>query len=564
MSPDVPSTRPLSARLGPRREFQILVPGALLILVCLSTFTLFSYRSTLDLLFTEKERELQRLARAVAAALGSASTLSELGLQQLLPPGTEATLRHPGGAVLLAAGVEGAGSAVGEWGEIVATVPVERAGSTLVLRLEQPAVRLFQSRDSLRILLPVVLLVNGAVVLLILLSVRQFLAPLNRMVEQAQRIRPPDPSQDEVAFLLETFDQALRALARPPDDDLWALRRSLAPSLESGALLTDGQGAVIALNEVGARLLGIPVPAPGLPADQVLAAHPELLRLLTQAIDEGRSEPRSECTLQVAGEPRVLGLTLHLLRRDDGCVRGFLVLFVDLTRIRERQLEERLAETLTDLGEIAAGVAHELRNSVATLRGYLTLIERGGEAETIADYAQEIRRETEHLSRVAADFLAFARPGTARSENLDLLALVQRAAADPALAGLPIRIASDCEARPIVRGDAQLLERAVRNLLHNAAAAEREQDPENGFLEVALQQHGTAFALCIDDHGRGIPPEIRPRLFRPFVSGRPGGVGLGLALSLRIVHLHGGDLRLEDRPEGGTRAILTLRAVPEE
>jgi signal transduction histidine kinase len=207
---------------------------------------------------------------------------------------------------------------------------------------------------------------------------------------------------------------------------------------------------------------------------------------------------------------------------------------------------------------MAGGVAHELRNSLATLRGYLTLIERRPDEESIADYLEEIRHEADHLERVLEDFLAFARPGTARFEELSLTQLAGRAAGDPSLAGMEVRVRTVAETADVrLRGDAQLLERALRNLLHNAAQAEREAGGK-GPIELAIEPGPEGIEMSIEDRGPGLPAEVRDRLFHPFATGRRGGVGLGLALAHRIVTLHGGRIRLEDRPGGGTRALLVF------
>ncbi|PYQ56781.1 MAG: hypothetical protein DMF53_24440, partial [Acidobacteria bacterium] len=174
--------------------------------------------------------------------------------------------------------------------------------------------------------------------------------------------------------------------------------------------------------------------------------------------------------------------------------------------------------------------------------------------DSIADFLSEIRGEADHLERVLQDFLSFARPGTARLRDLDLIPLLQRAAADPALAGVEVSVRGEDAA---LRGDPELLERAVRNLLHNAAQAEREAG-RHGPVEVSVAHGGDGVEVAVEDRGPGLPDEIRARLFHPFATGRRGGVGLGLALAHRIVVLHGGRIRLEDRPGGGTRAVLTF------
>jgi signal transduction histidine kinase len=446
-------------------------------------------------------------------------------------------------------------------------------GESRVVRVDLPAAALAAQLRGVRVLTVVVAATDVAVVALLVVFLRRRLQPIGRLVERARRLSPEEGGEAELAVLVDTFERALAALEAPAagerasEDDIAALSRTLARSLASGVLLLDDRGRVAALNRVGADLLGVPPPAPGTPVGEALAAHPELASLLAGAAAGDEGVQRREVAIEQAPAPSggpggrmTLGITVHPLRRDDGEVRGHLALFADLTESVRRAEEARLAESLAGLGELAAGVAHELRNSLATLRGYLTLIERspqspGGE-ETVADYLGEIRRETDHLQRVLEDFLTFARPGTARLEPVELLEVARRAAGDPVLAGVAVEV-TDRRGRPVrVHGDPQLLERAVRNLLHNAAQAVGGAGA--GPLEVGLERRPEGLALTVDDRGPGLPEEIRERLFQPFVTARPGGVGLGLALTRRIVTLHGGVLRLDDRPGGGTRATIVF------
>ncbi len=238
-------------------------------------------------------------------------------------------------------------------------------------------------------------------------------------------------------------------------------------------------------------------------------------------------------------------------------MRGFLVIFADLTEVHKEVQERQLADSLSQLGELTAGVAHELRNSLATLRGYLTLIERGRDEESISDYLGEIRRESDHLQRVLEDFLAFARPGSARLQEVDLLSLVHRAAADPALGEAAIKVVEG-EGVPFqVRGDPQLLERALRNVLSNAVEAQRDAGRREPVRARLLGQE-SGVEILIEDRGDGIPAGVRGKVFEPFFSQRAGGVGMGLALTRRIVLLHGGRVTLESRSGGGTRASIWI------
>jgi signal transduction histidine kinase len=279
--------------------------------------------------------------------------------------------------------------------------------------------------------------------------------------------------------------------------------------------------------------------------------------MLSDAVETTSGLYRQEVQVDTSSGTRTLGLTGHALRRDDGTVRGHLVLFVDLTASQKEAEARQLATSLAQLGELAAGVAHELRNSLATLRGYLQLIERKPDEESITDYLSEIRRESDHLQRVLEDFLSFARPDSRRVESVDLLSVVRSAAADPALGDKRVEIEADESIPYSIPGDAQLLERAFRNLLHNAARAEADAG-YTGAVRVEIERLPAEVDVSIRDRGDGLPAPVRDRLFQPFVTGRPDGVGLGLSLTHRIVTLHGGRIELEDRPGGGTEAHLSF------
>jgi signal transduction histidine kinase len=654
------SARPRQTRrrpwLGLRTELLIVLPAALLLLVVVSTFTLFSYRGAVLRLVEERQSEATRLARGIAdhlVAAGAVPLPAAERLQQLAPGATGAGLLAASGMIMAAAGElppvalpaapaaraqpfalgpdADLPDAVAGFAPLVAPPAAgARTRTLLFARVDLPAATLGAQLQAVRRLLWLVLPVNSALVLLVLLFLRHLLNPYDTLLARARQLGQGDgTAEDEGEFLIATLERALEALgerqrvpsAAGDDDDLAALERTLAPSLESGLLLLGRDGRVLSLNAPGAVLLGAvpatagvtapatsaapaasaapadstapaaiaaPAPAPrsavtalagppsspaatapaalppGTTLAELLRPYPEMQALLEAAIARGQPVRRQELTLRRAGTaPVALGMSVHPLRRDDGATRGYLVLFTDLTEARRRAEESLLAERLATLGEMAAGAAHELRNSLATLRGYLTLIERHPDEDSIADFLSEIRHEADHLQRVLEDFLAFARPGTARFQPVALPALVRRAAADPALAGVTVEVR---EERPggeaaagggTLRGDPLLIERALRNVLHNAAQAEREAG-RNGPVEVGIAELPAACEVTVADRGAGVPADLRGRLFHPFATGRAGGVGLGLALAHRIVTLHGGRIRLEDRAGGGTLARLTF------
>ena len=411
----------------------------------------------------------------------------------------------------------------------------------------------------------VVVSVNIALTMLVLLFLRHLVRPMETLLEHAKGVADSAarPDGDEVEFLVSTFQRAMTALADTPHEEpdaqeISALQRALGSSLESGVLLIDNTNRVLAVNPVGAELLRLP----NLPEGQPLladycGAHQELIRVLEQASGEGEGVSRRE--IEIAGDdatPVVLGLTAHPLRRDDGTTRGLLALFVDLTQTRHRANEERRATSLAQLGRMSAGLAHELRNSLAALRGYLTLIEKHRDQDSITDYLGEIRSESDQLQRVLEDFLSFARP-EARLETLSVASIVGRLASDPGLEDKQVNIDNRCEGGLEIRADRQLLERALRNLLRNAAQAD-EATGVTTPLDMTIGCDSASVRVTIGDRGPGLPPQGAEELFEPFATTRDGGVGLGLPLAQRIVELHGGTLELSPRQGGGLEAIVTL------
>jgi signal transduction histidine kinase len=236
---------------------------------------------------------------------------------------------------------------------------------------------------------------------------------------------------------------------------------------------------------------------------------------------------------------------------------------------RHRELQEsqehlRRAERLSALGEIAAGLAHELRNPLAGLRGALDIVSSRLQAGTPeAEFAQVARTELERLSRLLDDFLAYARPRPPRLEPAGLQPVVDRVLA---LLGTEaerrrVRLVADGLAEDSrVAIDAEQIAQVLFNVVLNAIQA----SPEGGRVTISRSAATSHVTLCVDDEGPGIAPEHVPRIFEPFFTTKHRGTGLGLAVSQRIVAAHGGTIELERRVPTGTsvRIRLPLGTLP--
>ncbi len=225
----------------------------------------------------------------------------------------------------------------------------------------------------------------------------------------------------------------------------------------------------------------------------------------------------------------------------------------ELERFETLEIAKRQA-ALATVGELAAGLAHEVRNPVAAIRGAAQAMGPAATPDQRGEMLEVIEEETERLGRVVGEFLDYANPGMPRRESVDLAELIRRVLKSQELAGrsLEARLHSDSEA-PRALGDPDQLYRVFENLVRNASEAAGDGCRLN--VEIHAENRNRV-AIRLDDNGPGIPPDQMHRLFQPFFTTRSGGTGLGLALIHRIVEAHGGEVHVDGRP--GLGAVFTV------
>jgi signal transduction histidine kinase len=223
-------------------------------------------------------------------------------------------------------------------------------------------------------------------------------------------------------------------------------------------------------------------------------------------------------------------------------------------RLRE---EANRRQRLASLGELAATVAHEVRNPLGAIKGYAQLVEEGADPEKAKRAAATMRDECERLERTVTQVLGYAKDAQPRLETLDLREVLDaelpRHAAEAARRD--VRLVRDYgDERVEARADRDQLARAAGNLVQNALAV----SPAGGKIVVALRVVRRGAELVVSDEGPGVAPEDRERIFEPFYSRREGGTGLGLALVRRIAEAHGGSALVGERPGGGAEFVVRL------
>jgi two-component system sensor histidine kinase HydH len=231
-----------------------------------------------------------------------------------------------------------------------------------------------------------------------------------------------------------------------------------------------------------------------------------------------------------------------------------------LNRIETMEILRR-KEALADVGELAAGLAHEVRNPVAAIRGAAQAMGPAATKDQRREMLEVIEEETERLGRVVGEFLGYAAPGLPHRKAVDLAVLIQRVGQSLELAGKRLEIQlHENGSIDSALGDPDQLHRVFENLITNAWEAAG----DGGRLRVDLSNvKNHRIAARLEDNGPGISATEVPRLFKPFYTAKPGGTGLGLALVHRIVEAHQGEISVEGRPGIGAAFTVILQATDE-
>lgn len=317
---------------------------------------------------------------------------------------------------------------------------------------------------------------------------------------------------------------------------LRTVHEKLVDALPFGLLWVDQQTRVAALNSMGRELLGVKPGVVGLDAAFVLEPFPWLLEGLRR-----EPGPGWRCDGNNAdGVPK--RWRLRRIAAPDKV--GALLSFEDITEQeaedRRRQLRERFAE----LGEMTAGVAHQLKNGLAVLKGHGQLLYRAGHV----DVSKDLLDEVDGLDRVIQKFLQWAKPLEPEYAETNLEEVAGAVIAEIEKRPLSHGRALKLEGKGRALADAMLLHQALLNLLENACQA----TPRGGEIRVVVEDG----RIQILDQGPGMGEDTLLQMLRPFESGRPDGTGLGLPLALKWINAQGADMRFDKRAEGGTRVEI--------
>lgn len=286
----------------------------------------------------------------------------------------------------------------------------------------------------------------------------------------------------------------------------------------------------------------------------------EFFRTLWQTISAGRIWRGEIRNRAKDGTTYWVDTTIVPFLDERGRPYQYMAIHTDITERKRAEAKLREQTTLARLGEMAAVVAHEVKNPLAGIRGALQIIASRMPPDT-RDRAvlKDIQERLDALNDLLEDLLLFARPKEPRTGPADVRTLVEATVGllkkDPGMASIEVSIQGDS---PTILADAEQLRRVFLNLLINAGQAMGGR----GHIEVTIAARNGRCEIVVRDEGPGIPPDVLERVFEPFFTTKHRGTGLGLPTARRIVERHGGTLELASWPGSGTRVIVSLPLPP--
>ncbi len=367
-----------------------------------------------------------------------------------------------------------------------------------------------------------------------------------------------DPSGDENRRLTSMSDRFFR---------------QLVTGMRNGILAITRDGRVAVMNEVAYRILDIQPQEDDLGGEvgAVLASQPDMVRVLSAAFDLAHLPNRAELRLKPTN--KVIGYTLSHILDDQGQPEGAAVFFKDLTLVEQQEERERLRDRLAALGEMAAAIAHEVKNPLAGIEVMAGLLRRRiSDVPDAQALLNDIIGEAKKANSIVIEVLDFVRPIRLQVERTSIAQVLHDAVTmgERKVDRGDVNITMNVEEQlPLIQADHQQLCQLFSNLVINALEALGGK----GTIEITAAQgveyqepfampgrRDPAATLVVDlvDDGPGVPPEIAERVFNPFFTTKPQGSGLGLAIVRKIVDAHDGHIDLATATGQGTRFRVTL------
>ena len=362
-----------------------------------------------------------------------------------------------------------------------------------------------------------------------------------------------------VSFIVDTFHELVSKL-KDKERELEVLRQKA----EDRAITIEGYNENI-LQSVPSGVMsfdeGMRIMKVNLAAEKILEVKGEMIvgryhtdvlnKPITDLLNDRKVIERGEISyITPSGKKIWLGLTLSPLKDSAGRTIGQILIFTDLTQLKAFESQMELRARLSSLGELSAGIAHELRNPLGVIAGYTKLLSKKLDS-SLTPTVDAISREIIVMDRIISDFLSFAKPAELNISDIDLKTIIENCVTAVTGERGNIKLNLDINGLPVIKGDEVFLRQAFTNLIQNAVEAM----PQGGKLTINASSKGDFLDVAISDAGHGIAENIMDKIFLPFFTTKENGTGLGLAIVHKIVISHGGNISVESSEKGTTFRI---------
>jgi len=348
--------------------------------------------------------------------------------------------------------------------------------------------------------------------------------------------------------------------------DIRALRNLnslIIDNIATGLITIDPSGVILVANRAALDVLNpMPRSLVGRPIDEVAPGLFEKARQLGTSADARLAERFDHTYHDAYGEHLLLEVIVSALPSEDA-IAGFILTFHDLTKIRRLEFQMRQSEKMAAVGSLAAGIAHEIRNPLASISGSIQLLGGSftGRQEEEQRLMNIVLREIDRLNNLITEFLDFVRPDALKDDPVDLNDLIREVCEMAKLnKGLRVDVRQDLglAATSAIAGDRNKLKQALLNMVINAYQAMG--DSAEPVLTISTADSGTKVVLKIRDRGCGMDEAGLRKIFEPFHTTKPKGTGLGLAVTHKIIENHGGAIFVESAKGQGTEFTLEFPA----
>jgi len=335
-------------------------------------------------------------------------------------------------------------------------------------------------------------------------------------------------------------------------------QQSLLENLPEGVIAVDNSGRVIVFNYMAEKVTGLrKIDVIERDYETVL---PEPIRQnLSELLKHDTETKNTELELARNGKMIPLRASGSRFFSFDGSLLGAQLIFSDVSHLKSLQRQIERNERLASLGILAGGIAHEIRNPLVALKTFSQLLpERFQDQEFRANYIRVVIPEIERINHLVEQLLAFARPGSPRMEEADLVSIVQSTtmllSAQEKFKNIRILINSNLAVIRIMV-DPEKIKQALLNILLNSAES---IENKSGEIQISIRKETDRIVLEIQDNGYGIKPDILGKIFDPLFTTKPHGTGLGLTIVNEIIAQHNGRINIESKYGHGTKVLIEL------